>query len=262
MVKTSRRRYDFACIIGVAWIPQNQYITMSFDSENKKIPIKDQRHGHRSRLRERLLKAGRSAFADHELLELLLTYAIPYKDTKGTAKLLIERFGSFAAIFDQPRERLMEVRGIGPYCATFFLAIREFMVRYLEQEVEYTQTISSPEDIAVFVRTHLGANQREYLMVLCLSSANRLLYHANVIEGTVDRAPFYPREILKTALLHNATRLILVHNHPGGDPIPSENDHHITRRVEQLAAEFDIKVQDHLIVTPRKAFSMMTGRYV
>ncbi|MBF0102611.1 MAG: DNA repair protein RadC [Desulfobacterales bacterium] len=223
---------------------------------------KNLRSGHRVRLRERLLKAGRIAFADHELLELLLTYAIPYKDTKATAKLLIERFGSFAAIFDQPRERLLEVKGVGPYCATFFLAIREFMVRYLEQEVEYTHIISQPEDIAVFVRTHLAANQREYLMILCLNNANQLLYHTNVIEGTVDRAPFYPREILKVALLHNATRLILVHNHPGGDPIPSENDHLITRRLEQLALEFDIRLFDHLIVTPRKAFSLFTGRYV
>jgi DNA repair protein RadC len=95
--------------------------------------------GHRKRLRERLLKAGRQGFSDHELLELLLTYSIPRKDTKKIAKVLINRFGSFTAIFDQPRERLIEVKGIGPYTATFFQAIREFMVRYLEQEVEYAE---------------------------------------------------------------------------------------------------------------------------
>ncbi|MCD4763225.1 MAG: DNA repair protein RadC [Desulfobacterales bacterium] len=223
---------------------------------NKEI---DQKLGHRVRLRERLQKAGRQAFADHELLELLLTYAIPRKDTKPIAKALINRFGSFTAIFDQPKERLIEIKGIGPYTATFFQAIREFMVRYLEQEVEYAKTISSPEDIANFIRTHLGANQREYLMILCLNDANKLLHHSNVIEGTVDRAPFYPREILKAALIYNATALILVHNHPSGDPVPSENDHKITKRLEKLAQEFDIKLLDHLIVTPRKAFSMKTG---
>lgn len=221
---------------------------------------KDHRHGHRSRLRERLVNAGRKAFADYELLELLLTYAIPRKDTKPTAKSLLKRFGSFAAVLAQPRERLLEVEGIGPQTSTFLFAIREFIVRYLEQEVEYAKSISSPEDIAEFVRIHLGAAPRECLMILYLNDANRLSYHFTVTEGTVDRAPFYPREILKTAFLRDATGLIMVHNHPSGDPVPSENDHKITQRLEKLAAEFDIKVHDHLIVTPHKAFSLKTGR--
>ena len=221
---------------------------------------KDHRYGHRSRLRERLLKAGRQAFADYELLELLLTYAIPQKDTKPIAKRLLKRFGSFAAVFDQPRERLLEIEGVGPQTCTFLFAIREFMVRYLEQGVEYAKAISSPEDIAEFVRTHLGATPRECLMILYLNDANRLAYHVIVSEGTVDRAPFYPREILKTALLRDATGLIMVHNHPSGDPIPSENDHIITSRLEKLAAEFEIEVHDHLIVTPHKVFSLKTGR--
>ncbi len=136
------------------------------------------------------------------------------------------------------------------------------MVRYLEQEVEYAETISSPKDIVNFIKTHLGANQRESLMILCLNDAKKLLHHVNVIEGTVDRAPFYPREVLKAALIHNATALILVHNHPSGDPVPSENDHNITNRLDKLAKEFDIKLHDHLIVTPRKAFSIKTGALI
>jgi DNA repair protein RadC len=174
---------------------------------------KDHRHGHRSRLRARLLKAGREALADYELLELLLAYAIPRKDTKALAKSLVERFGSFAAVLDQPRERLLEVKDVGPQTVTFLLAIRSAMARYFEQEVEQAETISSPEDVANFVRVHIGANQRECLMALCLNDANRLLHHVTVIEGTVDRAPFYPREILKAAILHNATGLIMVHRH-------------------------------------------------
>ena len=221
---------------------------------------KDHRHGHRGRLRERLLKAGRKAFADYELLELLLTYAIPRKDTKPIAKRLLKQFGSFAAVFDQPRERLLEIEGVGPQTWAFLFAIREFMVRYLEQEVEYAKVISSPEDIAEFVRTHLGAIPRECLMILYLNDANRLKYHVTITEGTVDRAPFYPREILKTAFLRDATGLIMVHNHPSGDPVPSENDHKITLQLEKLTTEFNIKVHDHLIVTPHKAFSLKTGR--
>jgi len=221
---------------------------------------KDHRHGHRSRLRERLIKAGRNAFADYELLELLLTYAIPRKDTKPIAKRLLKQFGSFAAVFDQPRERLLEIEGVGPQTCTFLFAFREFIVRYLEQEVEYAKAISSPEDITEYVRIQLGTAPRECLMILYLNDANRLKYNATITEGTVDRAPFYPREILKTALLRDATGLIMVHNHPSGDPIPSENDHKITRQLEKLASEFNIKVHDHLIVTPHKAFSLKTGR--
>jgi DNA repair protein RadC len=172
---------------------------------------KDHRHGHRSRLRARLLKAGREAFADYELLELLLAYALPRKETKTLAKSLVERFGSFAAVLDQPRERLLEVKYVGPQTVTFLLAIRSSMARYFEQGIEHAETISTPEDVANFVRVHIGSNQRECLTILCLNDANRLLHHVTIIEGTVDRAPFYPREILKAALLHNATGLIMVH---------------------------------------------------
>ena len=119
---------------------------------------------------------------------------------------------------------------------------------------------TSPEDIASFVRTHLGANQREYLMILCLNDANKLLHHSNVIQGTVDGAPFYPREIMKSALDHNATKIIMVHNHPNGEPTPSENDHRITAQLENIAAEFSIKLLDHLIATPKQVFSLKTGR--
>ena len=223
-------------------------------------PDKDHRQGHRSRLRARLNKAGRDAFADYELLELLLTYALPRRDTKVLAKNLVERFGSLTAVMDQPGDRLLEVPGVGPQTVTFLLAIRSAMSRYFEQRVEHAETISSPEDVADFVRVHIGANQRECLTILCLNDAKRLVHHVTVIEGTVDRAPFYPREILKAALLHNATGLIMVHNHPSGDPAPSENDHLITRKLRELAAEFAIILHDHLIVTPRNVFSLTTGK--
>ncbi|MFH1446130.1 MAG: DNA repair protein RadC [Chloroflexota bacterium] len=221
---------------------------------------KDHRHGHRSRLRTRLTKAGRTAFADHELLELLLTYAIPRKDTKQLAKKLIEQFGSFAAVLDQPKERLLQIEGIGPQTSVFLSAIRASLTRYLEQKVENVRTISKPEDVTEFLRVHLGSNQRECLMILCLNDANRLVHHDTVIEGTVNRAPFYPREVIKTALMHNATGMIMVHNHPCGDPTPSENDHRITNMMEKLAKEFNIKFHDHLIVTPRNALSLKTGK--
>ena len=194
------------------------------------------------------------------MLELLLTYSISRKDTKKRAKDLINKFGSFAAVFDQPRKRLLEIKGIGSETVTFLLAVRASMVRYFEQHAENADTISTPEDLDKFVKLHIGANQRECLLLLCLNDANKLVHHVIVIEGTVDRAPFYPREIMKSALDHNATKIILVHNHPSGEPTPSENDHRITAQLEKIVAEFSIKLLDHLIVTPRQAFSLKTGR--
>jgi DNA repair protein RadC len=196
------------------------------------------------------------------MLELLLTYPILRRDTKKLAKNLIHHFGSFAAVLDQPRKRLLEIKGVGPETATFLAAIRASMVRYFEQQAEHTDTISRPEDIATFVKLHIGANQRECLLLFCLNDANKLVHHVIVIEGTVDRAPFYPREIMKSALDHYATKIIMVHNHPSGEPTPSENDHRITAQLEKIAAEFSIKLLDHLIATPRQVFSLKTGRLI
>jgi len=222
--------------------------------------VKDHRQGHRHRLRTRFDKTGRQSLADYEMLEMLLTYSIPRKDTKKLSKDLIHQFGSFAAVFDQPRKRLLKIKGVGPETATFLLAVRASMVRYFEQNAENADSISTPEDIAKFVKLHIGANQRECLLLLCLNDANKLMQHTIIIEGTVDRAPFYPREIMKSALEHNATKIIMVHNHPSGEPTPSENDHRITAKLEEIAAGFSIKLLDHLIVTPRQAFSLKTGR--
>jgi DNA repair protein RadC len=222
--------------------------------------VADPQAGHRSRLRERFLKSGRTAFADYELLEMILAYAIPRKDTKLIAKNLISTFGTFAAVFDQPAEKLQAIPGIGPSGAVFLLSIRAIMTRYLEQQAERAKAISSPEDVADFVRLAIGANQRECLMLLCLNAANRLIHHVILVEGTVDQAPVYPREILKPALIHNATAIILVHNHPSGRAVPSEQDYNMTDKITTLASEFNIALHDHLIVCPSQAFSIKIGR--
>jgi DNA repair protein RadC len=140
------------------------------------------------------------------------------------------------------------------------LSIRAVLTRYLEQQAQRAQAISSPEDVADFVRLAIGANQRECLMLLCMNAANRLIHHEILVEGTVDQAPVYPREILKPALIHNATAMILVHNHPSGRAIPSEQDYNMTDRITSLASEFNIVLHDHLIVCPSQAFSIKTGR--
>ncbi|MDZ8118179.1 RadC family protein [Pontiella agarivorans] len=218
--------------------------------------------GHRQRLRERFQTSGHRALADYEFLELLLTYSIPRKDTKPLAKELMKEFGSFSAVLDQSQEKLTSIDGLGSRSASLIRLVRSAMHKYLEEQVENRPTISKPEDIASFVRIHIGSNDRECVMLICLNDANKLLHHEIVNEGSIRRTPFYPRDILKPAILHNATGVIIVHNHPSGEAIPSEADHGMTSKLESLAGELDIRLIDHLITTPKQTLSLKTGRLV
>ena len=216
--------------------------------------------GHRHRLRQRFLNGGRRALADYELLELLLTYSIPRKDTKGIAKKLLRTYKSFNSVLDQPRDRLAAVEGIGLHTSTFLGVIRSCLERYLEQGVERRRSISSPQEVLQFVRVQVGARERECLMALYLGDSNRLLHHSIITEGTVNRTAFYPREIIRLGLAWNATGLIIVHNHPEGQPVPSDHDFEMTRKLEDVAAPLSIKLLDHMIVTRLQAYSVKTGK--
>lgn len=216
--------------------------------------------GHRQRLRERFQKAGRAALADYELLELLLTYIIPRKDTKDIAKALLRQFGTFVGVLHQPEQRLMEIEGIGPNAATFLKVVQASLTRCMETEVERHPSISGPEDIFAFIRMQLGMKTSECIYALYLDDARRLVHHAEILSGTIDKVPLYPRELLRPGLIHNATGLILVHKHPQGLPVPSEDDLEMTNKLEDVAASLGIKLLDHLIVTGHQAYSIKTGK--
>jgi DNA repair protein RadC len=218
--------------------------------------------GHRQRLRQRFRAVGRRGFADHEMLELLLTYAVPRRDTKMLSKSLLRSFGSFSGVLDQPTEKLQAVAGIGPDSAVLVQLVRCCVERYFERGVAKARRIESADDIARFARAHLGPEQRECVMLLCLNDDNRLIHHATVAEGTTNRVALYPREVVREALLHNATGLILVHNHPAGEVVPSEEDHKMTKRIQELATQLEIRFLDHLIVGQNAAFSLLSGRVV
>ena len=216
--------------------------------------------GHRQRLRERFQTAGRSALADYELLELLLSYCIPRRDTKSIAKTLLHEFGTLVGVLHQTDRRLMDIKGIGPNATTFLEVIRACLTRCMETEVENRPSISGPEDIFAFIRLHLGMRTSECVYALYLDDARRLVHHAEILSGTIDRVPLYPREILKPGLIHNATGLILVHNHPQGLPVPSEHDLEMTKKLEDVAAPLGIRLLDHLIVAQHQAYSIKTGK--
>ena len=216
--------------------------------------------GHRERLRLRFIKSGRSAMADYELLELLLTYAIPRIDTKPLAKSLLHRFGSVLTVLQQPIDHLTQIKGIGPKSALLLKVVHAFLTRTEEAVVETRKSINGPEDIFAFVRLHLGWRKRECVYALYLDSTNQVVHHCEVAAGTIDETAIYPREILKPALLADAVAMVLVHNHPAGLPVPSEQDHQLTQKIESITSTLGIRLVDHLIVTRTQAYSMKTGK--
>ena len=225
-------------------------------------PLKPHYTGHRSRLKVRFRTSGRKALADHELLELLLGYAIPRKDTKPIAKALLERFGTFQAVLDAPYAHLEEVDGVGTHASTLIALFRAGMSRYLEPSTETATVISGPEDVADHVRTAIGGSTTEQFMLVCLNAAGRLIHSRVIAEGTVDAAHIYPREVLKTAMNCNATALILAHNHPSGTLAPSEQDRRLTSLLSDACSQVGITLHDHLIVTRSGVYSIRLQRQV
>ena len=215
---------------------------------------------HRKRLREKFLRAGAEGFHDYELLELLLTFAIPRVDVKPPAKALIKRFGTLNAVLDASQNELQSVSGMGPTSAVLIRLVKELFSAYLAERMEGKDVLSSPLAVVDFARVKLAGLPHEAFMVIYLNVKNRVIDHEVLQEGTVDRAIVYPREIIKAALTHKATGLILSHNHPSGDPDPSQEDKHLTRSVIEAARTVEIKVLDHIIVGKNGYFSFQENR--
>jgi len=218
--------------------------------------------GHRQRLRERFRQRGGQALADYELLELLLSFAIPRRDTKPLARELLRQAGSLAQLFRQSVAEWEQVPGVGPGCGILMELVRDLWRRALEATVEPGRRISSPEDVAEFLQAALGTRDRESVMLLCLNAANALIHQEIVAEGTVNHAPVYPREVARLALQRGATAVILVHNHPGGQCSPSPEDLQLTRHLADVLGNLGIQLHDHLVVTDRQVYSITAGRLI
>ncbi len=214
-------------------------------------------HGHRQRLREKFLKSGFVGFADYEIVELLLTLAIPRADVKQAAKTLIERFGNLRGILDAPLEELRQVDGIGSVAPVALRIIREAANLYLQQAAEQQDSFADAESLFRFWRAKIGALRNEVFQVGYLDSAYRLLRDGieTLEEGTVDRAAVYPRRVVEAALRRNAASLVFAHNHTNGNVQPSDQDKVLTRALVLAAQTVQIKVLDHLIVSADRVFS-------
>lgn len=205
-------------------------------------------YGHRNRMREKLLERGPDALADYELLEMLLFFAFKQGDTKPLAKSLINRFGSFAAVLAAPQKTLMETRGLGPHSVAALKLVQAAALRLAKAEVMEAPVLNNWERLITYLNAAISREKIEQFRILFLDSKNRLIADEPQAKGTVNHTPVYPREVMKRALELHATALILVHNHPSGDPTPSRADIEMTQEIRQAGAFFDVVVHDHLIV--------------
>jgi len=214
-------------------------------------------HGHRKRLRDRFLKSGFKGMADHEVIEILLTLAIPRKDVKEPAKALLARFGNLKGIFDAPLEELQTTPMIGSVAPVAFRIMREAATLYLQQKAETVTSLASPEMLFEFWRIRLGGLKDEVFEVAYLDTGYKLLRDGveRLEEGTVERAAVYPRRVMEAALRRGAAKLVFAHNHTNGNVSPSEHDKVLTRALVLAASTLHLSVHDHIIVSNDQVFS-------
>ena len=221
-------------------------------------------HGHRHRMREKLLARGPGALADYELLEMLLFLAMPKGDTKPLAKALINQHGSFAGVLAAPQDKLLDSRGLGEHSVAALKLVQAAALRMMQAELREQPVLNNTERLDAYLAAAMSRDKVEQFRVLFLDSKNRLIADEVQGKGTVNHTPVYVREVIKRALELHATALILVHNHPSGDPTPSRGDIEITGELRQAATLLEITVHDHLIIGNGRQFSFrregMLGR--
>ncbi len=205
-------------------------------------------HGHRDRLRTRYRDHGDTALADYEILELLLFRLIPRRDTKPIAKALLDRFGTLAGVFGASPTLLQEVKGIGEAVAFDIKLISTVAHRTLKSDLKGKQVLASWSSVIEYCHAAMAHETREQFRILFLDKRNALIADEVQQTGTVDHTPVYPREVVKRALELSATALILVHNHPSGDPTPSRADIDMTKMIIETAKPLGITVHDHIII--------------
>ncbi|SFI80152.1 RadC family protein [Aerobium aerolatum] len=214
--------------------------------------------GHRDRLRARVRKSGADTLADYELLELLLFRSIPRADTKAMAKALIARFGSFAEVLGAPEHLLREIKGIGKEAAFDLKVVAASAGRMTHGRINRRAVLSSWQQVLDYCRAAMAFEPRENFRILFLDKKNQLIADEVQQTGTVDHTPAYPREVMRRALELSATAIILVHNHPSGDPSPSRADIEMTRTIADTGKPLGVVVLDHIIVG-RDGYATLKG---
>ena len=217
---------------------------------------------HRKRLRSRFMEGGAAAMPDYELLELLLFRAIPRQDVKPLARLLLDTFGDFNRVVSAPLPRLMAVKGVGEAVVQELKIVEAAAQRMARARVMQRPVLSSWDALLDYCHTAMAHRETEQFRILFLDRKNVLIADEEQARGTVDHVPVYPREVVKRALELNASALILVHNHPSGDPTPSDADISMTMQIRDAAETLGIVLHDHLIVGKERELSFRASRYL
>ena len=217
---------------------------------------------HRARLRDRFMTGGAAAVPDYELLELVLFRSIPRRDVKPVARQLLDTFGDFNRVVTAPPERLAAIKGIGDAVITDLKILEAAAHRMARARVMQQQVISSWDALLDYCHTTMAHRETEQFRILFLDRKNVLVADEEQAQGTVDHVPVYPREVAKRALELNASALILVHNHPSGDPTPSDSDVAMTDQVQAALAALGITLHDHLIIGKSTELSFRAQGYL
>lgn len=220
----------------------------------------DSRIGHRKRLREKFMKSGLLGLHDYEIVELLLTLGTPRKDCKQQAKALMKKFKTLRGVIDADKEELCEIKGVGPKNIFGTRLVREISEKYLEDRIIKQEIYRTPQDVFNYLYVSMRGLKKEVFKTLFLDVKNRLIATEKMFKGTVSSSVVYPREIVKRAIKKDASSVILVHNHPSGDPTPSPEDKKITRDVVDALKAVDIGVLDHIIIGDNRYFSFASEK--
>ena len=218
--------------------------------------------GHRQRMRDRFRKGGPDALADYELIEMILFRALPQGDTKPLAKALLQRFGSFPDVINASEPRLREVSGVGERVVDELKLVRASALRFMQGEIMGRNVLGSWKAVLDYCKAAQGFDDKEHFRILFLDKRNQLVADEVQQVGTVDHTPVYIREVLKRALELSASALVLVHNHPSGDPTPSRADIDMTKQIIAAAGPLGVKIHDHIIVGRTGYYSMKSNNII
>lgn len=222
--------------------------SQSSKKSNPAEKAKQHYHGHRDRLRERFIGNGPESMADYELLELVLFRILPRRDTKPVAKDLIDRFGSFSEVLGAPSNLLSEIDGLGPMAVVDLKVMLAVAQRFARDKLRDRPVLASWDKLIAYCHSQMAFEEKEQFRILFLDKKNMLIADEVQQVGTVDHTPVYTREVIRRSLELSATAIILVHNHPSGDPSPSSADVRMTKNIIDVASPLGITIHDHVII--------------
>jgi DNA repair protein RadC len=218
--------------------------------------------GHRKRLRNRFLKSGLQGFHDYEVIELLLSLSTPRKDCKQSAKRLLKHFKTFQGVLETNAESLCEIQGVGPVNSFGIQLIKQVADRYLETKIISKDVVQNPGDLMAYLNQTIGHKTKEVFLGIFLDAKNRVLTSKILFTGTLTTSSVYPREVIISALQHNAAAVIVAHNHPSGDVEPSQSDIKITRKLFFALNYAGIILHEHMIIGNEGYYSFAAQGFI